>query len=183
MSVSKCKFNGSGKCGSSRGIEEVYSVLNVDRDCKNHLKSLKLLHQYEESPVNEKESIESRGGCSLLDEDFVCFYHRNYLGVFWKNSLKCSHPNHINREKINTRPATLLLIEKISLVFSEKKIPIGSKLCMVHLKKVNENSSNIEEANTSIVSEFNLSNQFEMKPCHLRILKNRVKFKMSLKMH
>ena len=98
MSVSKCKFNGSGKCGSSRGIEEVYSVLNVDRDRKNHLKSLKLLHQYEESPVHEKESIESRGGCSLLDEDFVCFYHRNYLGVFWKNSLKCSHPNHINRE-------------------------------------------------------------------------------------
>ena len=32
---------------------------------------------------------------------------------------------------------------------------------MVHLKKVNENSSNIEKANTSIVSEFNLSDEFE----------------------
>ena len=48
MNVSKYKFNGSGKCSSSRGIEEVCSVLNLNWDCKNHLKSLKLLHQYEE---------------------------------------------------------------------------------------------------------------------------------------
>ena len=89
MNTSKCKFNDSGKCGSSRGIEEVYSVLNLDRDCKNHLKSLKLLYQYEEWPVNEKELIESRGGCSLLDEDFICSYHRNNLSAFWRNSLKC----------------------------------------------------------------------------------------------
>ena len=98
MNISKCKFNGSGKCGSSRGIKDVYSVLNRDQVCKNHLKSLKLLHQYEESPLNEKELIESRGGCSFLDEDFVCSYRRNNLGVFWRNSLKCSHPDHINRK-------------------------------------------------------------------------------------
>ena len=36
MNVSKCKSNGSGKCGSSWGIEEVYSVLNLHWDCKNH---------------------------------------------------------------------------------------------------------------------------------------------------
>ena len=32
---------------------------------------------------------------------------------------------------------------------------------MIHVKKVRENLSNIEKANTSIVSEFNLSNEFE----------------------
>ena len=118
MNVSKFEFNGSGKCGSSRGIEKFIQYLTyLDQDCKNHLKSLKLLHQFEESPVNEKELIESRGGCSLLDEDFVCSYHRNNLGVFWRYSLKCSHPDHINRKKVNTRPATLLQIEKLSLAF------------------------------------------------------------------
>ena len=95
--------------------------------------------------MNEKELIESRGGCSLLDEDFVCSYHRNNLSVFRRNSLKCSHPDHINRKKVNTRPATLLQIEKLSLAFPEKKIPIGSQLCMVQVKKVNKNSSNTEQ--------------------------------------
>lgn len=32
---------------------------------------------------------------------------------------------------------------------------------MVHIKNVNKISSNFEEANTSIVSEFNLGNEFE----------------------
>ena len=118
MNVSKFEFNGSGKCGSSRGIEKFIQYLTyLDQDCENHLKSLKLLHQFEESPVNGKELIESRGGCSLLDEDFICSYHRNNLSVFWRYSLKCSHPDHINRKKVNTRPATLLQIEKPSLAF------------------------------------------------------------------
>ena len=85
--------------------------------------------------MNEKELIESRGGCSLFDEDFICSYHRNYLSVFWRNSLKCSHPDHINRKKVNTIPATLLQIKKLSLDSPEKKNPIGSQLCMVHVKK------------------------------------------------
>ena len=97
----------------------------------------------------------------MLDEDFICSYHRNNLDVFWRNSFKCSHPDHIKRKKINTKPATPLQIEKLSLAFSEKRFPIGSQLCMVHIKNVNKISSNFEEANTSIVSEFNLGNEFE----------------------
>ena len=55
---------------------------------------------------------------------------------------------------------------------------------MVHLKKVNENSSNIEEANTSIVSEFNLSDEFENEALSFQDLeesnKVRNKFKNAL---
>ena len=85
--------------------------------------------------MNEKELIVSRGGCSLLGEDFVCSCHRNNLVVFSRNSLKCSHPDHINRKKVNARPATISQIEKRSLAFSEKKKIIGSQLYMVHIKK------------------------------------------------
>ena len=54
---------------------------------------------------------------------------------------------------------------------------------MVHVKKVGENSSNIEEANTSIVSEFNLSNEFESEALSFEDHEESNKVQNELKMH
>lgn len=138
MSELKCKFMKMGKCGSFKGETNDVFAKDLERNCKNHLVTLKLLKTHQESTVTERNLIQSRTGVILLDNDLICPYHRNRLGTSWRNALTCFHPNHTNKKKVSTRPATLEQIEKLCATFPEKYFPIGNQLCMTHLKEINQ---------------------------------------------
>ena len=101
---------------------------HLDKNCKNHLVSTKILQSYDENAsITEKELIESRSNKSLDNHqsDKICNYHYHEYGVYCRPSKKFQHPLHTNKGKCNTRNATLTQISCLQQNFSENNFPIG----------------------------------------------------------
>ena len=78
----------------------LFSINELDKNCKNHLVSIKILRSHDETAdITEKDLIESRSNKSLDNHqsDKICNYHRYEYGVYWRTSRKCQHPPHTKK--------------------------------------------------------------------------------------
>jgi len=78
------------------------------------------------------------------------------LGINWEPSRKCQHPDHVLTGKTNkqptTRTATFQQLDYLKEKLGAPK-PIGIKLCMFHVKRINKAISDLaDELNDSNVS-------------------------------
>ena len=92
----------------SRDPRLLFSINELDKNCKNHLVSIKILQSYDEiADITEKELIESRSNKSLDNHqlDNICNYHRYEYGIYWGPSRKCQHLLHTKKGKYNIRAA------------------------------------------------------------------------------
>ena len=157
--MEQCIFKNKN-CGihkPSRDPRVLFSINELDKNCKNHLVSIKILRSYDETAdITEKELIESRSNKSLDNHqsDKICNYHRYEYGVYWRPSRKCQHPLHTKKGKCNTRTATFSQISCLQQNFSENHFPIGCQLCMTHIKETNKMMKESENNDNSVVSEY-----------------------------
>ena len=70
----------------------IFTVTELNNDINNHLVNLKLQQHYEKTDWwNERTLIENRIGYDFKDDDLICAFHRNTLGIAWKPSKCCQH--------------------------------------------------------------------------------------------
>ena len=157
--MEQCIFKNKN-CGihkPSRDPRVLFCINESDKNCKNHLVSIKILQSYDETAdITEKELIESRSNKSLDNHqsDKICNYHRYEYGVYWRPSRKCQHPLHTKKGKCNTRTGTFSQISCLQQNFSENHFPIGCQLCMTHIKETNKMMKESENNDNSVVSEY-----------------------------
>ena len=137
----QCVYYDKNKCGESkrRKVDGIFKVTELNENCKEHLKHLKLLENIEQE-LEEKTLIENRTGKELNKSDYICAYHRYFLGVYYKPLKKCIHPNHVNisnKKTSSNRTATLTQINHLTNKFPDTKFIIGGQLCMTHIKQLN----------------------------------------------
>ena len=93
--MEQCIFKNKN-CGihkPSRDPRVLFSINKLDKNCKNHLVSIKILRWYDETAdetadKTEKELIESRSNKPLDNHqsDKICNYNRYEFGVYWRLS-------------------------------------------------------------------------------------------------
>ena len=104
--MEQCIFKNKN-CGLHKPSQDprlLFSVNELDKNCKNHLVSIKILQSYDETTdMTEKELIESRSNKSLDNHqsDKICNCHCYEYGVYWRHSRKCQHLLHTKKGKCN----------------------------------------------------------------------------------
>ena len=121
----------------------------MNEDVHNHLCCLNIRKRHDRSDDwNERLLIENRLGFKLNENDKLCanHNHRYTLGVGFKQSERCQHPQHppeIGKKAPATRPVPIskciFIAKKYNILFL-----IGSVLCFNHMK--NENKIDEEES-------------------------------------
>ena len=100
--LSPCSFGSDGRCGSLGSTKTVFSgddskeLRHCNHDISMHI--YRLLHTKE--PITETELIINRFQTDHIpDDSTICPYNRYNLGIGYRPSQKCVHPNHKGRGK------------------------------------------------------------------------------------
>ena len=101
--------------------------------------------------LDEQKLIENRLNRTLEPNHQICPYHRYSLGVSWKQSKTCNHPQRISEKGKKAPPVHSVPIYLTKLISKKYNIPfpIGSVFCQTHLKeeRKNETFSDVETEN------------------------------------
>ena len=136
-----CLYNSDyGKCGPflRNRIEKegLVSPRELGSCTESHFQQLQLIQVVlSDFKWSERDLIESRIRRSLHDSEVICEYHRNSLGISWKQPTRCLHNDHEkpNRGKKSpaTSPAPFALVNSMN-----KRKPfsfiVGGRLCYKH---------------------------------------------------
>ena len=86
---------------SYKKVKNFKTQLDID----THLATLKMgtynVAKYD--ILNEKYLIENQTGKTLNDNQDTCPKHRFTLGIYWKSSNKCQHPEHKSFKKTSVK--------------------------------------------------------------------------------
>ena len=85
------------KCGSYKisknNVTGLFDIDDLNEDVHNHLCCLNIRKRHDKSDDwNERLLIENRLGFKLNENDKLCANHRYTLGVGFKQSKRCQHP-------------------------------------------------------------------------------------------
>ena len=131
------------KCGSYNRVNipitGVFETRNLNADTTSHFKSL--LKIKISKTVTERELIENRLNRELAEDEKLCAYHRNILGIGFKPKTTCQHPRHekqVKQKKSATvRVASMAMVDHVTNEYAVH-FPIGSVLCSTHNNKTQE---------------------------------------------
>ena len=100
----------------------------------------------------ERTLIENLIGSLLNSDGDICAKHQYLLGIYWKSSNTCQHPNYKRRKRCTVRTAGYELGQHISkkcnIVF-----PIWSNICTTHRKQEESDKSVANAEDKSLDSE------------------------------
>ena len=101
--------------------------------------------------LDEQKLFENRLNTTLEPNHQICPYHQYSLGVGWKQSKSCSHPQYISQKGKKALPVHSVPIYPTKLI-SKRYIsfPIGSVLCQTHLKEQRKNKIFSEDETENI---------------------------------
>ena len=105
--MEQCIFRNEN-CGIHKPSQDPrlsFSINELDKNCRNHLVSIKILQSYDKNAgITEKELIESRSNKSLGNHqsDKIYNYHHYKYEVYCRPSRKCQHLLHTKKGKCNT---------------------------------------------------------------------------------
>lgn len=103
-------FNGQSKCVNVKDLKKEVTVAKIT--------------------VSERDLISSRIGKSLDNNSLICPNHRSKLGVHWKPSVTCCHPDNCLLK--GSRAITSGQYDKIKRKFGKFSVPVGGLLCQNH---------------------------------------------------
>ena len=137
----RCALYCESNCGPFRRFQPakcgVVSVNDLVSDTTGHFKNLKFKDCLETLKWSERRLIENRAGTDLDDSSVICEFHRNTLGMNWKQPKQCLHPSHPPLERgkksCTTRLAPMWIVDQLNteIPFS---FPLGGRLCTKHRK-------------------------------------------------
>lgn len=138
--ASCCAYENGG-CGPylryRKPVDQLFEISDLINNTKAHLVKLKLMRISDTSKLSEIYLIENRLGKIILPDKKICAYHRFTLGIEWRQLSSCQHQDHIQvkgKKAPVTRAAPINLLEFMKN--NKMTIPIGSKLCVEHLKSL-----------------------------------------------
>ena len=106
--------------------DEYQKLSQCNHDVSEHIYSL--LH-VKLNDITEAQLIANRLQKDNLDEEsIICPYHRYKLGIGYRPSTKCVHPNHVGRRKGDSRKVNKLVSELCNLNYGVT-LRIGDGLC------------------------------------------------------
>ena len=93
-----CCIKSKGSCGAFTKLRQPvvsYSVKDLKLSVEDHIKSLNL-HTSNIPPTffNERTLIENQIGSLFNYDGVICAKYQYLLGIYWKSSSTCQHPNH-----------------------------------------------------------------------------------------
>lgn len=132
----KCSIARAGKltdqCGTSSysgSLQEYQTLSSCQRDIANHLKNLKVSHgsviKYEWQLILARiGQFDELDSCPI--QYTICPHHRDSLGIRWRASRLCKHPDHPVSSK--NKPFRTVDLQTSQSLFAQyiKLVPVGS---------------------------------------------------------
>ena len=90
-----------------------------------------------EKGVTEGQLISSRLNYSFQDDDFLCAFHHQNYGTYWKAPRRCQNPEHLYPTTINkmkVKDIHKATIKQYNFINSKypKSFPLFGNLCRKH---------------------------------------------------
>lgn len=92
--------------------------------------------------ITEKELIESRIGCQIPSEKFICSQHRYSKGYYWSQRQKCAFSEKFKNCTPCVSTKTAISIEFYKKISKTYILPLFGKICKKHRAEILENMIN-----------------------------------------
>ena len=100
----------------------------------------------------------------MNSDDVISTKHQYLLGIYWKSSSTCQHPNHEKGKRDTVRTAGYELSQHISKKYNTV-FPIGSNICTTHRKQ--ESDKSVANAEDILNKSVNLENDPDFTPSEI----------------
>ena len=107
----------------------------------------------------------------MNSDGVICAKHWYLLGIYWKSSSTCQHPNHKKGKQCTVRTAGYELSQHISKKYNIV-FPIGSNICTTHRKQ--ESDKSVANAEDILDKSVNSENDPDFTPSEICLDKEEI---------
>ena len=135
---SQCITSGNGPCGTVKhGEKEICKIDMLNRSVEKHQNHKINIQQLRFIYLTERYLLENRLFIEINESSIICPCLCDNQGIYWRSLSRSSSAleNKTRKPQLQTLPI-LLLNHCIKSNKSNKPVPIQSKMCQTHYRKI-----------------------------------------------